>query len=116
VPCAFLTYPHQQLPPNPYTSSEYYHAVNGRTRLGESDYVIHDRPPGEIAINAVIRTVGREEGIRVIDLQPGFESAGGVSLFQEDLHHPTAAGHEIIARTTFAAIRPLFRRDEAPAP
>jgi lysophospholipase L1-like esterase len=108
VPCAFLTYPHRDLPPNPYTRTEYYHMLFGRTPLDESDYLVRDRRPGEIAIDAVIRTVGKEEGIPVIDLQPAFAAAGRTDLFQSDLHHPTAPGHELIAGTVFAATRTVL--------
>jgi len=50
-------------------------ALFGRTQLSESDYLIHDRHPGEIAIDAVIRTVGDGAGLPVIDLQPPFTVA-----------------------------------------
>jgi len=104
VPCAFLTYPHQQLPPNPYTRTEYYHALFGRTPLTEDDYLVHDRRPGEIAIDAIIREVGESEGIPVIDLQPAFASSDRHDLYQADWHHPTAAGHAIIANTVYTFI------------
>src|SRR5262249_7122550 len=107
VPCALLTYPHQKMPPNPYTPSEYYHIVFGRTRLSEDDYLFHDRQSDEIAIDAVIRHVGETEGLPVIDLQPAFRGAAEPgALYQPDLHHPTARGHELIARTVLDAIRP----------
>jgi hypothetical protein len=109
VPCALLTYPHQPLPPNPHTRTEYYHALFGRTPLSEEDYLLHDRRPDEIAIDAVIRHVGETEGLPVIDLQPAFESAQRRDLFLADWHHPTAAGHAIIARTVFEAIRAGLR-------
>jgi hypothetical protein len=112
VPCAFLTYPHRELPPNPYTRTEYYHMLFGRTALGEDDYLVHDRRPGEIAIDAIIRTVGEEEGVPVIDLQPAFAAAARPELFQADLHHPTAPGHVLIAGTVFDATRAVL----APAP
>lgn len=99
VPCAFLTYPHQPLPPNPYTETEYYHALFGRTPLSERDYLVHDRKPGEIAIDAVIRTVAESEGVPLIDVQPAF--AGGKGMFLADYHHPTAAGHVRMARAVF---------------
>ena len=105
VPCAFLTYPHQLLPPNPYSRTEYYHVIFGRTPLSEDDYLIHDRRPDEIAIDAIIRKIGAEEAIPVIDLQSAFGSARRSDLFQEDLHHPTAAGHEIIAKVVYDATR-----------
>jgi len=105
VPCELLTYPHQELPPNPYTRTEYYHALFGRTPLSEDDYLVHDRRPDEIAIDAIIREVGEREGIPVIDLQPGFASSRRRDLYQSDWHHPTAAGHAIIADTVYAAIR-----------
>ncbi|OQY65164.1 MAG: hypothetical protein B6D46_14585 [Polyangiaceae bacterium UTPRO1] len=105
VPCAFLTYPHQDLPPNPYTRSEYYHALFGRTPIGEGDYLIRDRHPGEIAIDAVIRTVGERTGTPVIDTQPAFLAAAGDELYQADWHHPTASGHRLIAATVFAWLR-----------
>jgi lysophospholipase L1-like esterase len=108
VPCALLTYPHQELPPNPYTRTEYYHALFGRTPLAESDYLVRDRRPGEIAIDAVIRTVGDSVGLPVIDLQPAFATATAGPLFQSDLHHPTAAGHVLMASTVARAIGPLL--------
>jgi lysophospholipase L1-like esterase len=105
VPCVLLTYPHQPLPPNPYTRTEYYHAMFGRTPLSEADYLVHDRRPGEIGIDAVIRSVGESEDVPVVDLQPAFERSGRRDLFQSDWHHPTAAGHAIIADVVFDAIR-----------
>ncbi|HJQ82444.1 MAG TPA: SGNH/GDSL hydrolase family protein, partial [Candidatus Binatia bacterium] len=105
VPCAFLTYPHQPLPPNPYTPIEYYHALFGRTPIGEGDYLLRDRRPGEIAIDAIIRHVAESEGLPLIDLQPAFEGPGQRELFLADWHHPTAAGHTRIARIVFDAIR-----------
>jgi lysophospholipase L1-like esterase len=113
VPCALLTYPHQELPPNPYTRTEYYHALFGRTRLSEDQYLIHDRRPGEIAIDAVIRTVGEAEGLPVIDLQPAFEAATTGPLFQADQHHPTAAGHVLMAATVARAIDPMLHASRA---
>jgi lysophospholipase L1-like esterase len=109
LPCALLTYPHTELPPNPYTRSEYYHAMFGRTPLAEADYLVADRRPGEIAIDAVIRRVGETEGVPVIDLQPAFARAAGSALFLPDLHHPTAAGHALIARTVRETMRSLLR-------
>jgi hypothetical protein len=108
VPCAFLTYPHQLLPPSASARTEYYHSLFGRTPLTESDYLLHDRRPGEIAIDAVIRHVGETEGIPVVDTQPAFDAATGQDLFQSDWHHPTAAGHALIAHAVFDAIRPGF--------
>jgi hypothetical protein len=105
VPCAFLTYPQQLLPPSASARTEYYHSLFGRTPLTESDYLLHDRRPGEIAIDAVIRHVGETEGIPVVDTQPAFDAATGESLFQADWHHPTAAGHALIARAVFDAVR-----------
>lgn len=110
VSCVFLTYPHQELPPNPYTRTEYYHALFGRTPLAEKDYLVEDRAPGEIAIDAVIRHAGELEGVPVIDLQPAFDRSEVRPLFLDDLHHPTPAGHRLIAETIAAAIR------AAPAP
>lgn len=103
VPCALLTYPHQRLPPNQYSRTEYYHVVFGRTQLSEADYLVRDRLPDEIAIDAIIRTVAADEGLPAIDLQPAFANAGRTDLFQKDLHHPTAPGHEIMARTVYDA-------------
>ncbi|MCC6764625.1 MAG: hypothetical protein IT293_08175 [Deltaproteobacteria bacterium] len=113
VPCALLTYPHQDLPPNPYTTSEYYHALFGRTPIGDADYLVRDRLPGEIAIDAVIRTVGERTDVPVIDTQPAFLAATGGGLFQADWHHPTASGHRVIAETVFAW---LSRRAAPEAP
>jgi lysophospholipase L1-like esterase len=104
VPCAFLTYPHQDLPPNPYTKTEYYHALFGRTPLAESDYLVRDRRPGEIAIDSVIRQVAESEEVPLIDLQPAFADPGGSKLFLPDYHHPTATGHDRIAHAVFDAI------------
>ena len=105
MPCAFLTYPHQDLPPNPNTKIEYYHALFGRTPITDADYLIQDRLPGEIAIDAIIRTVGREADVPVIDSQPAFAGATGGGLYLADWHHPTPKGHRLIAETVFAAIR-----------
>jgi lysophospholipase L1-like esterase len=114
VPCALLTYPHQELPPNPYTRTEYYHALFGRTRLSEEQYLVHDRRPGEIAVDAVIRTVGEAEGLPVIDLQPAFEATAPGPLFLADQHHPTAAGHALMAATVARAIAPMLRARAEP--
>src|SRR5262249_45019141 len=84
VRCLLLTYPHQDLPPNPYTRTEYYHTVFGRVPLTEADYVVHDRRPGEIAINAIIRTVGESEEVAVVDVQPAFERSARRDLFLSD--------------------------------
>ena len=117
VPCALLTYPHQEMPPNPYTRTEYYHIVFGRTPLSEDDYLFHDRLRDEIAIDAVIRHVGEAEGLPVIDLQPAFRRAQpGDPLFQADLHHPTARGHALIAHTVRDAIRLTLQAAPATTP
>ncbi len=108
VPCAFVTYPHQLLPPNASARTEYYHSLFGRTPLAESDYLFHDRPPGEIAIDAVIRHVAMAEGISLVDTQDAFDAARGANLFLADYHHPTPAGHELIAHAVFDRIRPRF--------
>lgn len=108
VRCALLTYPHQELPPNPYTRTEYYHALFGRTPLAAADYRVRDRRPGEIAIDAVIRVVGETEGLPVVDLQPAFEAPSSEPLFLADLHHPTAAGHARMAASVRDAIGPLL--------
>ena len=105
VPCAFLTYPHQDLPPNPYTKTEYYHALFGRTPITDADYLVKNRQPGEIAIDAVIRTVGEAERIPVIDTQPAFLAATGGGLYLADWHHPTPKGHRLIATTVLGALR-----------
>jgi GDSL-like lipase/acylhydrolase family protein len=105
VPCAFLTYPHQVLPPTASARTEYYHSIFGRTPLAESDYLLHDRRPGEIAIDAVIRHVGETEGLPVIDTQPAFDAAKGQDLFLADYHHPTPAGHDLIGHAVFDAVR-----------
>ncbi len=108
VPCALLTYPHQPLPANPYTQSEYYHVVFGRTPLSEDDYLLHDRRPGEIAVDAIIREVAESEGLTMVDLQPPFERAGYGGLFLSDWHHPTPAGHALMARTVFDVVAPAL--------
>jgi lysophospholipase L1-like esterase len=106
VPCALLTYPHvAELPANPYSRTELYHVIFGRTALRDEDYLIGDRRPDEIAIDAVIRDVSEREDAPLIDLQPAFTAAGRADLFQADLHHPTAAGHALMARTVFEALR-----------
>jgi lysophospholipase L1-like esterase len=105
VPCAFLTYPHQLLPPTASARTEYYHSLFGRTPLAEGDYLLHDRRPGEIAIDAVIRHVAEIEGAPLIDTQAAFDEAQGANLFLADYHHPTPAGHELIAHAVFDAAR-----------
>ena len=106
VQCVLLTYPHRDaLPPNPYSHTELYHVIFGRTALHEEDYLIHDRRPGEIAIDAVIRDVRDREDAPLIDLQSAFTAAGRTDLFQSDLHHPTPAGHAIMAQTVIEALR-----------
>jgi lysophospholipase L1-like esterase len=111
VPCALLTYPHRLLPPSASSRTEYYHTVFGGTPLVEDDYLVRDRRPGEIAIDAVIRRVAESEGLPLIDTQPAFDRAQGVDLFLADYHHPTPAGHELIARTVFEAISAGFAAD-----
>jgi lysophospholipase L1-like esterase len=106
VSCVFLTYPHQELPPNPYTRTEYYHALFGRTPLSQADYLVEDRRPGEIAIDAVIRRAGEIEGVPVIDVQPAFDRSEESPLFLDDFHHPTATGHRLMAEAILAALRP----------
>jgi hypothetical protein len=108
VPCALLTYPHQLLPPSASARTEYYHSLFGRTPLTESDYLLHDRRPGEIAIDAVIRHVAETEGIVLVDTQPAFDAAQGANLFLADYHHPTPAGHELIAHAVLDAVRGGF--------
>lgn len=103
APLVFLNYPYQDLPANPYSKNEYYHVVFGRTPLSADDYIT-DRWPDEIAIHAVIRHVAEEEGVPIIDLHQAFRSSRQTGLFQEDLHHPTAAGHELIAKTILEAL------------
>ena len=103
APLVFLNYPYQDLPANPYSKNEYYHVVFGRTPISPDDYIT-ERLPDEIGIHAVIRHVAAEEGIPIVDLHEVFLRSGRTDLFQEDLHHPTAAGHELIASTVFDAL------------
>ena len=74
----------------------------------------HDRRPGEIAVDAVIRTVGEAEGLPVIDLQPAFEATAPGPLFLADQHHPTATGHALMAATVARAIAPMLRARAEP--
>jgi lysophospholipase L1-like esterase len=104
VSCIFLTYPHRLLPPNPYSQTEYYHVVFGRTALTEQDYFVHDRRPDEIAIDAVIRKVAEREGIPLVDLHPALATSIPDQVFQADWHHPTVLGHEFMARTVFETL------------
>ena len=104
VPLIFLNYPYQDLPRNPYSRNEYYHVLFGRTPVSPGDYIVPDRRPREIAIHSVIRYVGRQEGVPVIDLHEAFAKIGRTDLFQEDWHHPTVAGHETIGRAILDAI------------
>jgi hypothetical protein len=113
VPCAFLTYPHQILPPSASARTEFYHSLFGRTPLAEDDYLLHDRRPGEIAIDAVIRHVAEDEGVPLVDTQAAFDRATGQSLFLADYHHPTPAGHELIAHAVFDAVRDAFQAGPA---
>ncbi len=104
VPVVFLNYPYRDLPPNPYSKNEYYHVVYGRTPISPEDYIVADRGADEIAVHAVVRDVGRRFGVPVIDLHEAFVRSGRSDLFQDDWHHPTAVGHEIIAQAILDAI------------
>lgn len=104
APIVLLNYPYCDLPPNPYSKNEYYHVIYGRTPLSPDDYIVADRDADEIAIHAVIRDVGHRFGIPVVDLHKAFVASGRTDLFQDDWHHPTTAGHEIIARAVLDAI------------
>lgn len=104
LPLVLLNYPYRDLPPNPYSKNEYYHVVFGRSKVSAEDYLIRDRQPDEIAIHAVIRKVGEEEGIPVVDVHEAFMRSGRAELFQPDLHHPTPVGHEIMAQAVFQAV------------
>jgi lysophospholipase L1-like esterase len=110
APLVFLNYPYRDLPPNPYTRNEYYHVMFSRTPLAPSDYIVADRKPDEIAIHSVIRHVGAEQGVAVIDLHEAFVRSGRSDLFQSDYHHPTAQGHALMARAIYEAIAPGLRR------
>lgn len=117
VPLVLLNYPYQDLPKNKYSKNEYYHVLYGRTKPSPEEYLIEDRVPDEIAIHAVIRKVGEEEGVPVIDFQEAFVRSARKGLFQSDWHHPSAAGHELMARAIFDAIGPKLVRlvDAMPA-
>jgi lysophospholipase L1-like esterase len=106
VPLVLMNYPFRDLPPNPYSKNEYYHVVYGRTKVTEADYLVRDRQPDEIAIHAVIRKVGEEEGVPVVDFQEAFVRSGrGIEeLFQPDWHHPTPVGHEIMAQAVYGKL------------
>ena len=110
APLVFLNYPYRDLPPNRYTRNEYYHVMFSRMPLAPSDYIIADRRPDEIAIHSVIRHVGAEQGVPVIDLHEAFLRSGRSDLFQRDYHHPTADGHAIMARAIYDAIAPGLKR------
>lgn len=106
VPIVLLNYPYRDLPPNEYSKNEYYHVLYGRTKVSPADYVIKDRRPDEIAIHSVIRKVGEEEAVKVIDFQEAFERSGRPvdQLFIHDFHHPSQVGHEIMAAAVMEAI------------
>lgn len=120
VPLLLLNYPHQRLPPNPYSPIEYIHVLFGRTPISDADYVIPDRQPGELAVDAIIRTVGREQQVPVLDVDAAFRASGRADLFLPDWHHPTATGHRIMADTVWQALEPLLpprpTGPEGPAP
>ncbi|MBI5187328.1 MAG: hypothetical protein HZA01_16600 [Nitrospinae bacterium] len=109
VPLMLLNYPVQKLPPNEYNLElEYYHLMHGKTTLEEKDYVVHDRRPGENAIDSVIRDVAERGRVPLVDVNTAFKEAAEQGLYQEDWHHPTARGHEIMARRVFSAITQNF--------
>ncbi len=109
VPIVFLNYPHQDLPPNPYSPIEYIHVLFSKTKITDADYIIEDRRPGEIAVNSIIRHVGAAEGVPVIDIASAFDALQDKSnLFQDDWHHPTARGQRIIADKLFSTLKPLL--------
>lgn len=57
------------------------------------------------ATNEGIKTLGREEGVFVVDLFEAFNRQGGdVSRFFSDHVHPNAAGYEVIAEGFFQAV------------
>lgn len=115
VPLLLLNYPVQTLPPNEcHLELEYYHLMHGRTMLGEKDYLVRGRRPGENAIDSVIRGVAEQWSVPLVDINRAFQEAGGKGLYQEDWHHPTAKGHEIMARQVFSAIAQSLGKKAAP--
>lgn len=111
TPLLFLNYPSCDLPPNVYSPIEYYHVVFGRTQLFDRDYIVSDRRKNEIAIHSIIRSVGDEMNVPVIDMQEVFLRTGRRDLFQSDFHHPTASGYALmadaIANYLSARLKPL---------
>lgn len=112
TPLVLLNYPYQHLPDNPWAlRNEYYHLVFGRTPLAETDYIIHEREAEESGLHSVIRTVGTENNVPVIDLRRIFADAGSDTLYQTDWHHPTVDGHRVIALAIFDRIAPILSAD-----
>ncbi len=106
VPLVLLNYPYCDLPPNPYSKNEYYHVLMGRTPLTDEDYIIFDRRQDEIGIHSVVRRVGQEQRVPVIDLHETFLRSGRSDLFQQDYHHPTADGYALMAQAIFDVVGP----------
>jgi lysophospholipase L1-like esterase len=102
VPLLVLNYPYRKMPENEYgLEYEYYHLLFGRTPLSHEDYIISERQENEIAIHSVVRYIAERENLDYLDLNVCFQEGNPDSLFQKDLHHPTAPGHEIIARAVY---------------
>jgi lysophospholipase L1-like esterase len=102
VPLLLLNYPYRKIPKNEYgLEYEWYHLLFGRTPLNDDDYILPERHENEMAIHSVIRYVAEREDLDYLDLNVYFQAGNPDRLFQKDLHHPTALGHQIIAEAVY---------------
>ncbi|HXV75944.1 MAG TPA: GDSL-type esterase/lipase family protein [Candidatus Polarisedimenticolaceae bacterium] len=100
VRVVLLNYPQAPVPPNPAGERhEYYYSVYmKRERPLTADDYLEPRRPGEIAINAVIRRVGEELALPLVDNFRRFESlADKTGYFVRDDEHPNGRGYAILA-------------------
>lgn len=105
VPVILLNYPYQTLPENTYNlTNEYYHFIFGKTSLKETDYLVSNRNIDDNAINSVIRYVSEKREVPLIDIHKAFASSNDSGLYQDDWHHPSKRGAEIIAETVYTFI------------
>ena len=104
VPLVLLTYPEARPPANPYTATEYYHAIFGKTAIAEGDYLLRERR-GKIALNAIIERVAGNRSIPLADNAEAFRGRNDADVFIPGDHHPNAAGNRIVAETVLATLR-----------
>jgi lysophospholipase L1-like esterase len=103
VPLVLLTYPEARPPANPYSATEYYHYIFGKSPIGEADYLLKERH-GKIAINAIIEYVAHGYSVPLADNAEAFRGRREADVFLVGDHHPNAAGNRIVAETVLATL------------